>query len=50
MSSVLMLEDIIMNLFSDIIEQKKDSAKNDLFSKIKDDKIYLYQGPLQDYS
>ena len=45
----LMLENIIMNLFSDITEQKKDSAKNDSFSKIQDDKIYLYQGSLQNY-
>ena len=29
---------------------KKDSAKQYLFSKIKDDEIYLYQGYLQDYS
>ena len=50
MSSWLMLDDIIMNLFSDITEQKKDSAKKDLFSKIRDDNIYLYQGSLQDHS
>ena len=30
--------------------KKKNSAKKDLFSKIKDYKIYLYQGYLQDYS
>ena len=50
MSSGLMLDYIIMNLFSDITEQKNNSAKMDLFSKTKDDKIYLYQGYLQDYS
>ena len=49
-SSGLMLEYIVMNLFSYITEQKKDLVKNDSFSKIKDGKIYLYQGSLQDYS
>ena len=39
-----------MNLFSDTIEQKNNSEKENLFSKIKDDKIYLYQVSLQDYS
>ena len=45
-----MIDDISMNLFSDITEQTKDSAKKDLISKIQDDKIYLYNGYLQDYS
>ena len=44
-----MLDIIIMNLISDITE-KIDSSQKNLFSKIKDDKIYLYQGSLQDYS
>ena len=44
-----MLDNIIVNLFSDITKQTADSLKNDLFSKIQDDKIYLYKGPLQDY-
>ena len=44
-----MIDTIITNLFSDITEQKNNSAEKDLFSKIKDDKIYLYQGYLQDY-
>ena len=39
-----------MNLFSDTTKQKIDSGQNNLFSKIKDDAIYLYQGSLQDYS
>ena len=50
MSSGLMLDDIIMNLFSDITKQTTDSAKKDLFSKIQDYRIYLYKGSLQDYS
>ena len=49
MSSGLMLDEIIMNLFSDITEQTTDSAEKDLFSKIQYDKIYLYKGSLKDY-
>ena len=49
MSIELMLDQIISNLFSDT-RKKMNSAKKDLFSKIRDDKIYLYQGSLQDYS
>ena len=48
MSGGLLLDDIIMNLFSDNTEQKINSAKT-FFSKIKDDNIYLYQGSFQDY-
>ena len=50
MSSGLKLDDIIMNLFTDIKKQTTDSVKKDLFSKIQDDTIYLYKGYLQDYS
>ena len=50
MSCELMLDDIIMNLFSDTTKRKINSAQNNLFSKIRDDKIYLYQVSLQDYS
>ena len=39
MSSGLMLEYIIMNLFTDITKQRTDSVNKDLFSKIQDDKI-----------
>ena len=41
MSSGLIRVDIIMNLFADITKQTKDSVKKDLFSKIRDDTIYL---------
>ena len=41
MSSGLIRVDIIMNLFTDITKQTKDSVKKDLFSKIRDDTIYL---------
>ena len=50
MSSGLILDDIIMNLFTDITKQKTYSVKKHLFSKIHDDTIYLYKGSLQDYS
>ena len=39
MSSELMLDDIIMNLFSDITKQTTNSVKEDLFSKIQDGTI-----------
>ena len=45
-----MLNYIIMNLFPDITKQTTDSVKKYLFSKIQDDRIYLYKGSLQDYS
>ena len=44
-----MLDNIIMNLLSDIKEQTTDSVQTDLFSKIQDDKIYQYKGSMQDY-
>ena len=50
MSIVLMLDNKIMDLFSETPKQKIDSAQKHLFSKIKYGKIYLYQGSLQDYS
>ena len=40
-SSGLMLEDITMNLFSDIIEQTTDSVQKHLCSKIQDDTLHL---------
>ena len=49
MSSGFMLDNIIMNLFSDITKQTTELAKEDLFSKIQDDGIYLYKKSLQDY-
>ena len=49
MSSGLMLDDIIMNLFSDITKQTTYLVKKYLFSKIQDDIIYLYKGYLQNY-
>ena len=49
MSGGLMLDDIIINLFSDITKQTTGSVKKDLFSKIQDDKIYLYKYSPKDY-
>ena len=49
MSSGLMLDEIIVNLFTDITKQTTDSVKKDLFSKIQDNRSYLYKGYLQDY-
>ena len=50
MSSGLMLDDIIVNLFTDGKEQTTDSYYNYLFSKIQDDTIHLYKGSLQDFT
>ena len=46
----LMLGDIITNLFMNTTEEQGRSLKIYLFSKINDDKIYLYNFSLQDYS
>ena len=35
-----MLDEIIMDLFSDTTKQKNSWAQNNLFSKIKDDNVY----------
>ena len=43
MSSGLMLDDIIMNLFTDYTVQTTGSLKKDLISKIQDDTIHLYK-------
>ena len=50
MSSGLMLDEIIMDLFSDITKQTTDSMEKDFLSKIQDDIIYLYKKSLQNYS
>ena len=39
-----------MNIFVDTTKQQMKSVKNYYASKRKDDKIYLYQGSLPDYS
>ena len=49
MYSGLMLDDIIVNLFSDITLKTKDWAKKYSFYKIQVDKIYLYRESLQDH-
>ena len=49
MSSGLMLDKIIMNLFTDSIEQTTDSVHKHL-KKNKDDTIHLYKGSLQDFT
>ena len=50
MYSGLMLDDIIMNLFTDITEQITDLVQKHLFSKIQDDKIHMHKGPLQNFT
>ena len=50
MSSEFMLDDIIMNLFTNDPEQTTVSVKKDLFYKIQDDKIHKYKGYLQDFT
>ena len=46
----MILDGIIMNIFSDTGEQEMNSVVNIFFAIIKDDGIYLYQGSLQDYT
>ena len=46
----LMLDYIIMNIFLETAEQEMNSMVNTFFAKIKDDRIHLYQGSLQDYA
>ena len=48
--SGLMLDNIIMNLFTDSTEQTTDLVQKHLFSKIQDDTIHLYKGYLQDFT
>ena len=48
MSGGLMIDDIIMNIFSDTEEQEMSSVM--IFSKMKDNEIYLYQESLQYYT
>ena len=50
MSSGLMLDDIIINLFTDSTKQTTDSVQKHLFTKIQDDTIHLYKGFLQDFT
>ena len=49
-SSELMIDKIIVNLFTDSTEQTTDSVQKNLFSKIQDDTIYFYKGSLQDFT
>ena len=44
-----MIDDIIMNLFMDTTKQPINSVHLFYPYKIKYDKMYLYQGYLQDY-
>ena len=48
MSSGLIIDNIIMNLFTDCTERTTDSVKKDFFSKIQDDTIQFCKGSLQD--
>ena len=48
MSIGLMLEDIIINLFTDSTNKKTDSDQKHLPPTIQYDTIHLYKGSLQD--
>ena len=50
MSSGLMIDDIIMNLFTDGTEKTMDSVQKHLFSQIQDETIHLYKVSLQDFT
>ena len=50
MSGGLILDNTIVNILFETVEQINNSVINNLFDKIKDDEICLYQGYLQDYT
>ena len=45
-----MLDDIIMNIFSETVEQDMNSVIYKYFAKMNDDGIYLCQGSIQNYT
>ena len=45
-----MLDEIIMNLFTNSTKKSTESYYNHSFSKIQDDTIHLYKGSLQDFT
>ena len=49
MSSGLMLDDIIMNLFTESIKSQQNHIRN-IFFRIQDDIIHLYKGYMQDFT
>ena len=48
MSSGLMPDDTIMNLFTYCTKQTTGLVKKDSFSKIQDDTIHVYKGSMQE--
>ena len=50
MSIGLMLDNIIMNLFTDITNQSTQPHQKHLFPKIQDDTIHLYKVSMQDFT
>ena len=50
MSSGMMPDDIIMNIFTQITKETTEAHQEHLFSRSKDDAIQLYKGSMQDFT
>ena len=50
MSSGIMLDDIIMNIFTQSTKNSTEADQEHLFSRSKDDAIQLYKGSMQDFT
>ena len=50
MSSGTMLDDIIMNIFTQSTKNTTEADQEHLFSRSKDDAIQLYKGSMQDFT
>ena len=50
MSSGLMLDGIIMNIFIEITQKSKTSHQEHFFYRFKDDAIQFYKGSMQDFT
>ena len=50
MSSGMMLDNIIMNIFTQSTKKSTAAHQEHLFSKFKDDAIQFYKGSMQDFT
>ena len=50
MSSGMMLDNIIMNIFTQSTKNTTEANQEHLFSRSKDDAIQLYKGSMQDFT
>ena len=50
MSNGMMLDEIIMNIFTQITKNTTKAKQEHFFSRSKDDEIQLYKGSMQDFT